>query len=103
MRNPRADFEQANFPVTESLKKGNRDRGWAVSPEGGFRHEAIFEFDKPVDFEGGALLNVQLTQFYQNGKYNLGKFRLWVTTAPVVRLYVSATSCHSPSPTFVVP
>ncbi len=85
LRNPRADFEQANFPVTESLKKGNRDRGWAVSPEGGFRHEAIFEFDKPVDFEGGALLNVQLTQFYQNGKYNLGKFRLWVTTAPVVR------------------
>lgn len=85
LRNPRADFEQSNFSVAESLKKGNRDRGWAVSPEGGFRHEAIFEFDKPVDFEGGALLNVQLTHFFQNGKYNLGKFRLWVTTAPVVR------------------
>src|SRR5690606_24415185 len=23
--------------------------------------------------------------FFQNGKYNLGRFRLWVTTAPVVR------------------
>lgn len=85
LRNPRADFEQDNFRVADSLKKGNRDRGWAVSPEAGLRHEAVFEFDKPVDFDGGALLSVQLTHFFQNGKYNLGRFRLWVTTAPVAR------------------
>ncbi len=85
LRNPVADFEQDKFRVADALKKGNRDRGWAVSPEGGQRHEAVFTFDKPVDFEGGALLNVQLTHFFQNGKYNLGRFRLWVTTAPVVR------------------
>jgi len=100
LRNPVADFEQDKFRVADALKKGNRDRGWAVSPEGGQRHEAVFTFDKPVDFEGGALLNVQLTHFFQNGKYNLGRFRLWVTTAPVVRFgapAVVAAACKLPA------
>ena len=85
LRSPKADFEQANFAVTESLKKGNRDRGWAVSPETGFRHEAVFSFDKPVGFQGGTVLNLGLTSFFQNGRYKPGKFRFWVTTSPLVR------------------
>ncbi len=85
LRSPKADFEQANFAVTESLKKGNRDRGWAVSPETGFRHEAVFSFDKPVGFPGGTVLNLGLTSFFQNGRYKPGKFRFWVTTSPLVR------------------
>ncbi|HEY1084651.1 MAG TPA: DUF1549 domain-containing protein [Prosthecobacter sp.] len=91
LRNPKADFEQANFAVTEALKKGNRDRGWAVSPEGGFRHEATFEFAKPVTIAGGAQLAVQMSQPFQNGKYNLGRFRLWVTASPLVRFGTSKT------------
>ncbi|MCW0220869.1 MAG: DUF1549 domain-containing protein [Prosthecobacter sp.] len=85
IQNPKADFEQKSFEVTEALKKGNRDKGWAVSPEGGFRHEATFEFAKPLAFKGGAQLVVQLSQPFQNGKYNLGRFRLWVTSSPLVR------------------
>jgi len=85
LRNPKADFEQAGFAVTETLKKGNRDKGWAVSPEGGFRHEATFEFTKPVSYKGGSQFIIQMSQPYQNGKYNLGRFRLWVTSSPVVR------------------
>ncbi|MDZ4287523.1 MAG: DUF1553 domain-containing protein, partial [Prosthecobacter sp.] len=85
LRNPKADFAQDNFAVTEALKKGNRDRGWAVSPQGGFRHEATFEFAKPIAYEGGAQLNFTLNQPFQNGKFVLGKFRLWVTTNPLVR------------------
>jgi WD40 repeat protein len=85
LKNPKADFEQTNFAVGEALKKGNRDRGWAVSPEGGFRHEATFEFAKPVAYEGGATFTIQMSQTFQNGKYNLGRFRLWVTSSPVVR------------------
>ncbi len=89
LRNPKADFEQANFAVTEALKKGNRDRGWAVSPEGGFRHEATFEFAKPVVFKGGSQFIIQMSQPFQNGRYNLGRFRLWVTSSPVVRFGVA--------------
>lgn len=90
LKNPKADFEQTNFPVTEALKKGNRDRGWAVSPEGGFRHEAVFSFEKPVMNEGGTSFSVQMTSNFQNGRYNPGRFRLWVTNSPVVRFGVPA-------------
>jgi WD40 repeat protein/mono/diheme cytochrome c family protein len=85
LKNPKADFEQDKFVVTESLKKGNRDRGWAVSPQGGFRHEATFEFAKPVTNDGGSQFTITMTSNFQNGKYNPGRFRLWVTTNPTVR------------------
>jgi len=85
LKNPKADFMQTGFDIAESLKPRNRDKGWAVSPEGGNRHEATFEFAKPIMHEGGAQLTVTLSSQFQNGKYNPGKFRLWVTTAPVVR------------------
>jgi len=85
LKNPKADFEQDKFVVTEALKKGNRDRGWAVSPQGGFRHEATFEFAKPVSNDGGSQFTVTMTSNFQNGKYNPGRFRLWVTTNPTVR------------------
>ena len=76
-----ADFEQKSFAVTEALKAGNRNRGWAVSPEGGFRHEAVFLPAKPVTSDGGSTLTIQIVTAFQNGQYNLGRFRLWVTTA----------------------
>jgi WD40 repeat protein len=85
LKNPKADFMQTGFDIAEALKPRNRDKGWAVSPEGGFRHEATFEFAKPIAYEGGAQLTVTLSSQFQNGKYNPGKFRLWVTTNPVVR------------------
>jgi len=85
LKSPKADFEQANFPVTEALKKGNRDKGWAVSPEGGFRHEATFQFEKPITNEGGTSFTIQMVSGLQNGMYNPGRFRLWITTSPTVR------------------
>lgn len=85
LKNPKADFMQTGFDIAEALKPRNRDKGWAVSPEGGFRHEATFEFAKPIAYEGGTQLTVTLSSQFQNGKYNPGKFRLWVTTNPVVR------------------
>jgi WD40 repeat protein/mono/diheme cytochrome c family protein len=85
LRNPKADFEQNGFAVTEALKKGNRDKGWAVSPEGGQRHEATFEFTKPVSYKGGTQFIIQMLQPFRNGQYNLGRFRFWVTSSPVVR------------------
>jgi hypothetical protein len=88
LRNPKADFEQANFSVAEALKRGNRDRGWAVSPDTGCRHEATFETKEPAGLEGGTMLSFQLVQTFQNGKYNLGRFRLWATTSPLVRFGV---------------
>lgn len=88
LKSPKADFEQTSFPVTEALKKGNRDKGWAVSPEGGFRHEGTFQFEKPITNEGGTAFTIQMLSAFQNGKYNPGRFRLWVTNSPTVRFGV---------------
>jgi hypothetical protein len=85
LKNPKADFQQTGFDIAESLKPRNRDKGWAVSPEAGFRHEATFEFAKPIVYEGGAQLSITISSQFQGGKYNLGHFRLWVTTNPLVR------------------
>ncbi len=90
LKNPKADFEQNSFPIGEALKKGNRDKGWAVSPDTGFRHEAIFAFEKPITNEGGTSFSIQMTSNFQNGKYNPGRFRLWVTTSPQIRFGVPA-------------
>ncbi|MDB6118149.1 MAG: hypothetical protein JWO08_1930, partial [Verrucomicrobiaceae bacterium] len=86
---PRADFSQANFDVAAAIKVGNRDRGWALSPETGYRHEAIFEANEPIGFEGGTSLAFTLGQTFQGGKYNLGKFRIYTTTSPLVRFGAS--------------
>ncbi len=85
LRNPRADFSQTSFDVSEALKKGNRERGWAISPDGGYRHEATFEPSEPAGLEGGTSFSFVLSQGFQGGKYNLGRFRIWVTTSPLVR------------------
>ncbi len=90
LKNPKADFMQANFDLAEALKPRNRDKGWAVSPEAGYRHEATFEFAKPIAYEGGAQFTVTLSSQFQNGKYNLGHFRIWVTTSPIVRFGTSS-------------
>jgi len=42
-----------------------------------------------VGFEGGTTLSFTLSQAFQNGKYNIGKFRLYVTTSPIIRFGVS--------------
>lgn len=40
--------------------------------------------------DGGTSFSVQMTSNFQNGRYNPGRFRLWVTNSPVVRFGVPA-------------
>ncbi len=35
--------------------------------------------------DGGSQFTIVMTSNFQNGKYNPGRFRLWVTTSPTVR------------------
>jgi hypothetical protein len=88
---PVADYTQKNFNLALALKANNRDKGWAISSEQGYRHEAIFTLAKPVGFEGGTDLTIAMIQAFQNGgKYNIGRFRVWVTRSPSVRFGVPA-------------
>ena len=89
LMNPKADFSQKDFSPALVLKAGNRDKGWAVSPDTGFRHELTFELKEPAGVEGGTQFVFTLVQNFQNGRYVIGKFRLWATTSKVVRFGAS--------------
>jgi hypothetical protein len=75
-----ADFSQEGFPVMRAIF-GSDDSGWAVHPEIGKPHVAVFEFKEPVTFAKGTTLTVSLLQHYYAKDLTLGKFRLSVAAA----------------------
>lgn len=80
LRNASADFSQSGYDVAGAID-GNPGTGWAVSPQFGQDHAALFETAADVGFPGGTRLQVVLDQQF-GGKHTLGRFRLWLTTSP---------------------
>jgi hypothetical protein len=90
LMNPKADFVQKDFAPALILKTGNRDKGWAVSPDTGYRHELTLELKEPAGQEGGSMFTFNLVQNFQNsGKYLIGRFRILATTSKTVRFGTS--------------
>jgi hypothetical protein len=80
LASPSADFSQQGWPVSAAID-GNEQTGWAVHPQFGKSHEAIFELAEPIAREGGTQLTLTLSQQYPDGKHLLGAFRISVTGA----------------------
>lgn len=79
-----ADFSQTEYAVSDAIdgkNDGNRD-GWAISPEAGKPHQAIFTFDKAVSSATRKQLDVTLMQNYQGDKFSLGRFRVSLASSP---------------------
>ncbi|MCI0639769.1 MAG: PSD1 and planctomycete cytochrome C domain-containing protein [Gemmataceae bacterium] len=74
LKNPRATFEQKGLPSAAAIDKDSKS-AWAVDPQFGKDHAAVFETDGPVGFEGGSILTFTLT-FNNNAGHNLGRPRL---------------------------
>jgi hypothetical protein len=75
-----SDFDQGDYPVSRAID-GNLDngngQGWAVSPETGKLHWAVFELSIPIGFKSGTRLRFKLHQNYTfDNKHQLGRFRL---------------------------
>jgi hypothetical protein len=81
LKNPRATFEQKGFPVANAIDADHKS-AWAVDPEFGKDHAAIFEIDGDAGFEGGTVLTFRLV-FSNNAGHNIGRPRLAITTAPL--------------------
>ncbi len=75
-----ADFSQASFPVQNAIDN-NPGTGWAVSPEFGKDHIAVFTTASPAGFDGETTLSFVLEQQSQYAQHNLGRFRISATTA----------------------
>lgn len=78
---PRATFEQnGNSLSVASALDERRDTGWAVDPQFGRDHAAVFGLGTEAVFKGGTRLTVQL-EFELNTKHNIGRPRLSVSPA----------------------
>ncbi len=80
---PRSTFEQNNggLSAASSIDADPRKTGWAVDPQFGKNHAAVFEFDEPLSAPGGVVLTLEL-DFFTNTKHVIGRPRVSVTTAP---------------------
>ncbi len=73
-----ADFNQPDFPVANAID-GNPKSGWAIFPEVGRAHTAVFELERPIDRE--AQLEIAIEFQSQFGQHQCGRFRLAITNA----------------------
>jgi hypothetical protein len=77
-KNARATFSQAQFEIKKAIDN-NPKTGWAVSPQFGRKHVAVFETKQPFGFPSGAKLTFTLLQQYEGKDHNIGRLRLSVT------------------------
>ncbi|MEW6304644.1 MAG: PSD1 and planctomycete cytochrome C domain-containing protein [Verrucomicrobiota bacterium] len=79
LRGPTADFSQEKWNVANAID-GTPSTGWAIHPEIGKSHAAVFQTETPIAHRGGTVLRFKLDQNYGQGAL-LGRFRLAVTTS----------------------
>jgi hypothetical protein len=84
----RATFEQKGLPVKAAIDD-DPVSAWAIDPQFGKDHAAVFETEKPVGFEGGSVLTFRLI-FTNNTKHSIGRPRLSLTTSKQADLKASA-------------
>ncbi|QDV24928.1 DUF1549 domain-containing protein [Aureliella helgolandensis] len=77
----KADFSQNGFSPEAAFDGQKEDQGgWAVSPNGGVGHWAVFQTQSPIDYEGGVELTFVIHQYHNAAHHRLAHFRLSVTT-----------------------
>ncbi len=78
----KATFEQnkTSLSVAGSIDN-DRVSGWAVDPQFGKDHAAVFEFESPVGHEAGTELTFEF-EFNNNTHHAIGRPRLSITTRP---------------------
>lgn len=87
-----ASFSQQGFDVGNVAAENGT--GWAVAPEVGKPHAAVFTLEKPVvGTETGTLLHLSIECQSPHGQHQIGRFRLAVTDAedPLLNPRVRAT------------
>jgi hypothetical protein len=76
-----ADFSQQDFPVANAID-GQPQTGWAIHPEVGKPHAAVFELAEPCAGDGPRQYTVVLDCQSQFGQHQPGRFRLSATDSP---------------------
>jgi mono/diheme cytochrome c family protein len=74
LTNARATFEQNGLPVAAAIDDNLRS-AWAVDPEFGKDHAAVFTATEPFGFENGTVVTISL-KFNNNVHHSIGRPRL---------------------------
>src|SRR5262249_52548419 len=77
---PKATFEQKGLPVAAAID-GDKKSAWAVDPQFGKDHAAVFETETDLGFDGGTVLTFTL-EFNNNTGHSIGRPRLSISTTP---------------------
>jgi hypothetical protein len=78
---PQADFSQDGLPIANAID-GNPDTGWAIAPQLGKSHVAVFEAQSPFGDGDATTISVTMLQKFLAAKdHNIGRFRISVTTS----------------------
>jgi len=80
LKNAVADFSQEAWAVAGAID-GKPETGWAIAPQFGVPHVAIFEVATPIANTEGTTLTFTLDQQFPGKDHSIGKFRLSVTTS----------------------
>lgn len=83
LHNAKADFSQKGYPV-KNLIDGDvtTANGWASSPQLGKLRRATVELKTPLGTGQKTLLKIELKQLFNGNMYQIGRFRISVTTSP---------------------
>ena len=86
--NPRATFEQKNLPISAAIDSDPKS-AWALDPQFGKNHSAIFEFSKNSNSKNGDLLEFKI-HFNNNHKHNITDygFQYLIKSLPLYRLII---------------
>jgi hypothetical protein len=76
---PQADFQQEGFPIANAIDN-NPDSGWAIAPQLGQSHVAVFEAQNAFGAPEGTTITVTMLQKFPGKEHNIGKFRISATT-----------------------
>jgi hypothetical protein len=79
LQNADADFAQNGWPVAAAID-GDAKTGWAVDPQYGKPHTAVFETKQDTGGDGGSTLTFVLEQNY-GSQHTIGRFRISATTS----------------------
>jgi hypothetical protein len=83
LERPRATFEQSGYPVANAIDSDEQGdpTGWAIHPQMGRPHTAIFFTGEPAGGDGGTLLTFVMDHQYGE-QHVIGRFRLSVSADP---------------------
>ncbi len=79
--NPQSTFDQPGLPVSATIDDDSTS-GWAVDPQFGQDHAAVYTFAQPLENPHGATITIELS-FQNNSQHAIGRSRFSFTSEDV--------------------